>query len=138
MKALKDKRILILLIPFFAVLLLYLLRQPDPHFGDSEDFQAWAREDIQGWLEKDYVSLDDWESFVAALRSMEIQGAEHLLSDAQKTAYWESLADFLHAGASGGNARGLEPLSLQWRPTSHSKHQCRLSCEILSSPAGFS
>lgn len=100
MKALKDKRILILLIPFFAVLLLYLLRQPDPHFGDSEDFQAWAREDIQGWLGKNYVSLDDWESFVPALQSVEIQGAEHL-NDAQQTAYWDSVVDFLQAHRAG-------------------------------------
>ena len=64
MKALKDKRIFILLIPFFAVILLYLLRQPDLHHGDSEDFQAWAKEDIQGWLDKNYVSLDDWESLL--------------------------------------------------------------------------
>lgn len=84
----------------FAVILLYLLRQPDLHDGDSEDFQAWAREDIQGWLDKNYVSLDDWESFVAALRNVEIPGAEHL-SDAQKTAYWDSLVDFLQAHRAG-------------------------------------
>ena len=100
MKALKDKRILILLIPFFAVILLYLLRQPDLHHGDSEDFQAWAKEDIQVWLDKDYVSMDDWESFAAALQSVEIQGAEHL-SEAQKMAYWESVADFLQVHREG-------------------------------------
>ena len=46
MKDLKDKRLLILLIPFFAVIVPYLLCQPDLHYGDSEDFQAWAKEDI--------------------------------------------------------------------------------------------
>lgn len=93
MKALKDKRILILLIPFFAVILLYLLRKEDLHRDDA-DWKAWAREDIQGWLDKNYVSLDDWESFAAALQSVEIQGAEHLTA-AQKTAYWDSVVDFL-------------------------------------------
>ena len=69
MKALKDKRILILLIPLFAFILLYLLRHPDPHFSDSEDFLVWTKEDIQVWSDKGYVSLEDWESLIDFLRA---------------------------------------------------------------------
>lgn len=74
MKVLKDKRILILLISFFAVILIYLLQQPDLHHGNSEDFQAWAKEDIQDWLDKNYVGV--FHRFPASASRANVRGLE--------------------------------------------------------------
>lgn len=138
MKTLKDKRILILLISLLPLFFFIYLHQPDLHHSNSEDFQAWAKEDIQVWLDKNHVSLEDWESFVEALRSVEIRRAEHL-SDAQKTAYWEALVDFLQAHREG-TREGLGAAfdSAATNPAFEAPTAFIMSCEILSLSAGFS
>ncbi len=89
----KDlKRLFLLVVPIIALIVLYSLRTRDTHVGSSNEFKAWAEEDVKEWESKTYVPIKDRADLLARLEKLRIGGES--LDAKMRAAYLEALADF--------------------------------------------
>lgn len=70
------------------------------HYGTRTQFKTWAAQDMNSWVAKKYVSLDDRDAVKSALSRVHIGGAS--LTPSMRDAYVDALIDFFYAYKDGG------------------------------------